>query len=135
MRKNGKVSSLYPYEAVLRVYMKNMKAFIIDYRNAKHSYQYRSPVNLSSLKAVSGLGWRRGEDCQSREWRTQVAMHIVQEITSRLVLRRQEERFLTPDIATRLQERLMGVRACWRVTESNSASQYAHHIQTLTNLG
>lgn len=33
-------------------------------------------------------------------------MHIVQEITSRLALRKKEERCLTPDIATRLQEKL-----------------------------
>ncbi|ELR16367.1 Vacuolar sorting protein 9 (VPS9) domain containing protein [Acanthamoeba castellanii str. Neff] len=78
VRKNGKVSSLYPYEAVVRVYMKNVRSFVIDYKNAKHSYQYRSTV----------------------------AMHIVQEITSRLALRRQEDRLLTPDIATRLQEKL-----------------------------
>ncbi len=44
VRKNGKVSSLYPYEAVVRVYMKNVKSFVIDYKNAKHSYQYRSTV-------------------------------------------------------------------------------------------
>jgi hypothetical protein len=34
-------------------------------------------------------------------------MHIVQEITSRLALRRQEERLLPSDIATRLQEKLV----------------------------
>lgn len=52
MRKNGKVSSLYPYEAVIRVYMKSVKAFVIDYKNAKHSYQYRSSV-LSAPPRVS----------------------------------------------------------------------------------
>jgi len=86
VRKNGKVSSLYPYDAVVRVYMKNVKTFVVDYQSAKHSYQYRSIV----------------------------AMHIVQEITSRLALRRKEDRLLTPDIATRLQEKLQKTGALLR---------------------
>ncbi len=47
VRKKGKasvVSSLYPYESIIKVHMKNIKIFVIYYQNAKHPYQYKSPV-------------------------------------------------------------------------------------------
>lgn len=79
VRKKGKVSSRYPYEAILNVQMKNLKTFYIEYQGAKHIYQYRSPV----------------------------AMHIVQEISSRLALRKKNvRRKLTSDIATTHQKKL-----------------------------
>jgi len=45
IRKNGKVSSVYGYDQVKKVTMKNLKTFIIKYEGAKHDYQYRSPVS------------------------------------------------------------------------------------------
>eukprot|EP01133_Synstelium_polycarpum_P012402 gene12402-14554_t len=79
VRISGVVSSLYHYSEVRAIYLRDSEVFVIEYNGAPHHYVYKSDVGYQ----------------------------IVQEITSRLKLRRTTEKKKTGfDIAMDYQKRL-----------------------------
>jgi len=52
VRKNGEVSSFYPYENIKNITMKDTNTFVLEYAEAKHSYTYSSPVGMQILQEI-----------------------------------------------------------------------------------